>query len=413
MPADANTSIMKRKRDDGQYGHGSKLERLIGAVANGQSKSSARNPHLTQTTQKSTADGELEHQQSNSSKDQHDDTLQYDPLALPIKSHKQQILTALQTHPVLILSGETGSGKSTQLPQYLLDDSSITSGLRIAVTQPRRVAAISLARRVASELHSPLGAGSKARVGYYVRFDASVGRANEIVYLTEGMLLQEMLHNPGFTKYGVVVVDEVHERGVGVDLLLGFLKELLEGKGQGARARRKLGLGRLRVVVMSATADVQALEAYFGTSGKTVEGNIAPRISGTHRTDESVAVVHVKGRQFPVEIIYTTSAVQDFTEAALECILKVHCKEPLPGDMLVFLTGQETIQDLQRSLEEYAQSLDRTYPKVKRKSHLDDQDLDLTHHACSSWSYRSMLLFLRPHSNVSLSLRRRIPARSS
>ena len=165
-----------------------------------------------------------------------------------------------------MLSGETGSGKSTQLPQFLL--SAKWRKHRIAVTQPRRVAAINLARRVAQELGTPVGKSSPAaRVGYSVRFDDNVGKSNEIKFLTEGMLLQEMLKDPGLGEYDVVVVDEVHERSVNVDLILGFLRNLVLGQGQGGKKRK----GRqLKVVVMSATADTERLSEFFDEGYRAV-----------------------------------------------------------------------------------------------------------------------------------------------
>ncbi|KAF2155158.1 P-loop containing nucleoside triphosphate hydrolase protein [Myriangium duriaei CBS 260.36] len=316
--------------------------------------------------------------------------------ALPIASHQSEILSALSSSPVLILSGETGSGKSTQLPQYLLSAPWHRKSQRVAVTQPRRVAAISLARRVATELGTALGkAGGGARVGYSVRFDANVGRQNELVYLTEGMLLVELMADPGLCKYEVVVVDEVHERGVNVDLLLGFLRELVCGRGKGAEVRREKGAGGLRVVVMSATADVEALKAFFdegfGLQARERESDGRPNGAGvsnvkpdesTNTSDKSnsapqpttekspaessqkVSTVAVAGRQYPVQVTYLPSPTDDFTEAALKCIFQVHCKEPMPGDVLVFMTGQETIQGLQRNIEEYAQSLGPEFPKL-------------------------------------------------
>ena len=330
---------------------------------------------------------------------------------LPIFPHSSSIVSALTDTDVLLLSGETGSGKSTQLPQFLLDAPWCTG--RIAVTQPRRMAAISLARRVADELGSPLGKNSPAsRVGYSVRFDDNVGRAKTgVKYLTEGMLLQEMLRDPGLAEYSVVVVDEVHERSVNVDLILGFLRDLVVGRGAGAKKRK----GRkLKIVVMSATADTEGLKRFFedgfqeqGQSEKATNGIInggpkngtEAKNSGDAQSDESwsglsdtegearnasnkakslgnpkglssdrVSMCFVKGRQYPVQTIYLPDPIQDFAEAALKCIFQVHCKEPMPGDILVFLTGQDTVQSLQKNVEEYAQGLTADYPKVSLAS---------------------------------------------
>ncbi|QIX00218.1 hypothetical protein AMS68_005735 [Peltaster fructicola] len=274
---------------------------------------------------------------------------------LPIWSRKADIQHALEQHDVLVLSGETGSGKSTQIPQFLLESKWCTKC--IAVTQPRRVAAISLARRVAEEMGSPLGSSSPAsRVGYSVRFDESVSPSTRIKYLTEGMLLQEMLRDATLPAYSCIIVDEVHERSVNVDLLLGFLKSLLTSK-----ARKT----PLKLVVMSATADIDSITNFFKRADNAVaedthkHGTLMP----TAALDR-VIKVHVEGRQFPVKLHYLDRASDDLVQTALERIFSIHTKEPLPGDILVFLTGQEVIQTLQKLVEEYAEQLPKEVPKV-------------------------------------------------
>ncbi|KAK4612256.1 putative ATP-dependent RNA helicase prh1 [Fulvia fulva] len=301
---------------------------------------------------------------------------------LPIWNRQEDIVNSLKENRILVLSGETGSGKSTQFPQFLLSAPYLPRsgpGSAIAVTQPRRVAAITLAKRVADEHGSRVG----GEVGYSVRFDDCTGKETRIKFLTEGMLLQEILRDETLGRYGVVVVDEVHERSVDVDLILGFLKGLVK--------RRK----GLRVVVMSATANVQELKEYFAEDAASLEngdGGDAKDVAtpsskrngdmemdhsevesnrSTKRTPAEqptshlgVSDCHVEGRQYPVKLHYLDTPTEDVVDMALQRIFQIHCKEPMPGDVLVFLTGQETIVGLQKLVEEFAEDLTNDFPKL-------------------------------------------------
>lgn len=310
--------------------------------------------------------------------------LQQVRMGLPIYPKAADIQSRLQTATdVLLLTAETGSGKSTQVPQFLLESPWCTG--RIAVTQPRRVAAISLARRVADEMGSTLGKSAGAKVGYSVRFDDNVGRDNRIKFLTEGMLLQEMLRDPALTEYSCVLVDEVHERSVNVDLILGFLRDLLTGTSEACKKRK----GKpLKVVIMSATADTKSIISWLkegyqqakikavntqliddkdcDTSSKKAEKDVlAP---GRLNPSEESMLIHIAGRQHSVQTIYLHEPTQDIMEAALLRIFEIHRKEPLPGDILVFLTGSDAVMDLQRSVEEFIPqviTLDSGLPKLQ------------------------------------------------
>jgi ATP-dependent RNA helicase DHR2 len=316
---------------------------------------------------------------------------------LPIYPHGEEIQEALRATDVLLLVGETGSGKSTQVPQFLLSEpwcksqgvgiptdglsktSRVSVGGRIAITQPRRVAAISLARRVAEEMGTPLGSSSPAsKVGYSVRFDNSTSPSTRIKFLTEGMLLQEMLTDPWLREYSAVIVDEVHERGVNADLVLGFMRRMVAGNLEG---RGRVGL---KVVIMSATAEMESIRGFFEDGferdkksdaesewdGFSDDDESEPKDASmtTHRappdTKKHVSVCHISGRQYPVRVIYSPNPVPDFVDAALQTIFQIHHKEPLPGDVLVFLTGQETVETLEALVNEHALTLDRSVPKM-------------------------------------------------
>ena len=304
---------------------------------------------------------------------------------LPIWSHAKDIKENLRSHEVLLLVGETGSGKSTQIPQFLVNEKwcrlkSLPDGSKIggciAITQPRRVAAISLARRVADEMGTPLGNASPAsEVGYSVRFDNSTSPSTRIKFLTEGMLLQEMLRDPWLKEYSAVVVDEVHERGVNVDLVLAFLRKLQQGSDKGDGR----GGNKIKVAVMSATADMDKIRGFFdikklktneqedeweGFSKGEDEGEgegkgvlAASRNSNDASKHSRVASLFIKGRQYPVETHYAAQPVPDIIDAALQRIIDIHTRQPLPGDVLVFLTGQETVESLLTLVEQYAASL--------------------------------------------------------
>lgn len=238
---------------------------------------------------------------------------------LPVHACRQQILAAYDQHRTLIIQGETGSGKTTQIPRFLLEHRRAQGApvhrSRVAVTQPRRVAAMSLAARVALEMGAELG----GEVGYSVRFDDRSGPATAIKFVTDGMLLREVLGDPVLSRYDTIILDEAHERTLRTDILFGLLRRLQQ-------TRRPT----LKLVVMSATLDAHKLLAFFPGS----------------------RLLTVPGRQFPVRMHYTAEPQQDYLDAAVLAIFQLHASKP-PGDLLVFLTGQDEIEAVQRILLEH------------------------------------------------------------
>lgn len=282
--------------------------------------------------------------------------------SLPITSYKSRILKLvlskkLRTSQVLIIQGETGCGKTTQVAQFILEaNQNLTHNKMIAVTQPRRVAAISVARRVAEEVKMKRKIRMKMNqnegmdiidpesqamsnstdgeiggvVGYSVRFDSKVTKKTKIKYMTDGMLVREALLDPSFSSYSFIIVDEAHERSINTDTLLGLLKMQLAVNY------------RLKVVIMSASLEAARFAQYFATPN----------------------ILNVKGRLFPVEMFFTQTAERDHIDAMIISILQIHMEEG-PGDILAFLTGQEEIEDVREIL-------------MKKREILPDNVLDFT-----------------------------------
>ncbi|WKY11964.1 hypothetical protein Q1695_003492 [Nippostrongylus brasiliensis] len=229
-------------------------------------------------------------------------------------------MEAIHLNETVVLVGETGCGKSTQVPQFCLRLGLAKQG-RVGITQPRRLAAISLAQRVSEELSSPLG----QKVGYHVRFEKEQSEHTKIVYLTDGMLLREAIHDPLLREYSIVVVDEAHERSLHTDILLNVLRLC-------QRQRKESDMVHLRIVIMSATLDAKLFSTYF---------NNAP-------------VFIVQGRTFPVEIYNADINPQnaDYVYNTIVCIKDLHQEEPLVDHFLVFLTGREEIDCVAKKLIE-------------------------------------------------------------
>ncbi|KAJ2356935.1 ATP-dependent RNA helicase [Coemansia erecta] len=319
-------------------------------------------------------------------------------MSLPIYSARSAIIRAVRENPTVVVVGETGSGKTTQIPQYLLESGFAQYGqTAIAVTQPRRVAATSIAKRVSEEVGTPLG----ARVGYTIRFEDCSSDKTQLKFCTDGLLLREILADPLLRRYTVVVLDEAHERTLRTDILLGMLKDIQRERSRVAKLNActetadeeqyeqyeepvgrdhrstgthikfgdaeeqdtegqepepaeaeavvdevhgdVTGIGELKIIVMSATLDAERFSAYF----------------------DAAPILYVAGRQFPVTTYYTTTPQADYLDAAHLAVLQIHTETPsTSGDILVFLSGQEDIENVERLLIESAAQLPRGVPRL-------------------------------------------------
>ncbi|KAF3483169.1 uncharacterized protein GIQ15_02493 [Arthroderma uncinatum] len=231
---------------------------------------------------------------------------------LPVHAQRNEFLRLYQESQILVFVGETGSGKTTQIPQFVLyDDLPQFRGKLVACTQPRRVAAMSVAERVANEMDVKLG----EEVGYSIRFEDKTSSKTILKYMTDGMLLREAMHDHDLKRYSTIILDEAHERTMATDVLMGLLKEVV------------LRRPDMKLIIMSATLDAQKFQRYFSD---------APLLA-------------VPGRTHPVEIFYTPEPEQDYVEAAIRTVLQIHATEP-EGDILLFLTGEEEIEDAVRKI---------------------------------------------------------------
>ncbi|XP_050224188.1 pre-mRNA-splicing factor ATP-dependent RNA helicase DEAH1-like isoform X2 [Mercurialis annua] len=245
--------------------------------------------------------------------------------ALPIFQHKEELLKLIRENQVLVIVGETGSGKTTQIPQYL-HEAGYTKNGRIGCTQPRRVAAMSVASRVSSEMGVKLG----HEVGYSIRFEDCTSEKTVLKYMTDGMLLREFMVEPDLKSYSVIMVDEAHERTISTDVIFGLVKDL-------ARFRSDL-----KLLITSATLEAGKFSKYF----------------------DDAFIFRIPGRQHPVDILYK-QPVKTYLEEAIAAVFHVHVSQPR-GDILVFLTGQEDIESAEDTLKQMAKIFNPT-PKGARK----------------------------------------------
>ncbi|KAI9814132.1 MAG: hypothetical protein M1826_002310 [Phylliscum demangeonii] len=245
--------------------------------------------------------------------------------SLPIYAYRDDLLAAIAEYQVLIIVGETGSGKTTQIPQYLHEAGYTKGGMKVGCTQPRRVAAMSVAARVADEMGVKVG----NEVGYAIRFEDATSDKTVLKYMTDGMLLREFLTEPDLGAYAALMIDEAHERTLHTDILFGLVKDI-------ARFRPEL-----KLLISSATMDAQKFARYF----------------------DDAPIFNIPGRRYPVDIHYTPQPEANYLAAAVTTIFQIHITQGR-GDILVFLTGQEEIEAAEQNLQETSRKLGSKVPEM-------------------------------------------------
>lgn len=245
--------------------------------------------------------------------------------SLPVFQLRQEFLQKVEENQVLIVVGETGSGKTTQLPQYLFEAGYTQTKndkdqvQKVGCTQPRRVAATSVAARVADEVGCKLG----DKVGYSIRFEESTSENTHIKYLTDGMLLREFLTDPLLTSYSALMIDEAHERTVSTEIVLGLLKDIIKERND------------LKLIIASATINASKFSEYF----------------------DDAPIFKIPGRRYPVDVCYTKNPEANYIQAAITTIFQIHTTQETSGDILVFLTGQDEIESMNEALVEACDKL--------------------------------------------------------
>ncbi|CAI6504579.1 AIS_HP2_G0018020.mRNA.1.CDS.1 [Saccharomyces cerevisiae] len=231
---------------------------------------------------------------------------------LPVHAQRDEFLKLYQNNQIMVFVGETGSGKTTQIPQFVLfDEMPHLENTQVACTQPRRVAAMSVAQRVAEEMDVKLG----EEVGYSIRFENKTSNKTILKYMTDGMLLREAMDDHDLSRYSCIILDEAHERTLATDILMGLLKQVIKRRPD------------LKIIIMSATLDAEKFQRYF---------NDAPLLA-------------VPGRTYPVELYYTPEFQRDYLDSAIRTVLQIHATEEA-GDILLFLTGEDEIEDAVRKI---------------------------------------------------------------
>lgn len=268
--------------------------------------------------------------------------------SLPVYEYRDELLAAIEEHQVLIVEAETGSGKTTQLPQYLHEAGYTRNGQKIGCTQPRRVAAMSVAARVAEEMGVRLG----QQVGYSIRFEDATSDKTVLKYMTDGMLLREFLTDPELSSYSALVIDEAHERTLSTDILFGLVKvspwvcvHARVVLVSIAHTSHSQDIARfrpeLRLLISSATLNAQKFAKYF----------------------DDAPIFRIPGRRYAVDLHYTAQPEANYIHAAVTTVFQIHTTQP-KGDILVFLTGQEEIEAMEENLKETAMALGDKVPEL-------------------------------------------------
>ncbi|EPQ63413.1 hypothetical protein BGT96224_5356B [Blumeria graminis f. sp. tritici 96224] len=245
--------------------------------------------------------------------------------SLPIYAYRDQFLAALAEYQILIIVGETGSGKTTQLPQYLHESGYTKGGQKVGCTQPRRVAAMSVCARVADEMGVKVG----NEVGYSIRFEDSTSDKTVLKYMTDGMLLREFMTEPDLGGYSALMIDEAHERTVHTDILLALVKDL-------ARERPEM-----KLLISSATMNATKFAEYF----------------------DDAPIFNIPGRRYPVDVHYTPQPEANYLAAAITTIFQIHTTQG-KGDILVFLTGQDEIEAAEQNITDISRKLGSRVPEL-------------------------------------------------
>ncbi|KAK5137082.1 hypothetical protein LTR08_001091 [Meristemomyces frigidus] len=296
------------------------------------------------------------------------DEIQAARLELPVVQEEQKIMEAIHSNPIVIVCGATGSGKTTQVPQMMFEsgygshtgnkDAPVGGGAQskgmIGVTQPRRVAALSVAERVATEV----GSTYRKRIAHQVRYDTNVGKDTAIKFMTDGILLREISQDFVLSKYSAIIIDEAHERSVNTDILIGMLSRIVSLRSELAKEDPEKHYP-LKLVIMSATLRVSD----FAENPRLFRSGTPP-------------IVQAEGRQYPVTVHFNRRTQRDFVTETVEKVARGHRKLP-PGGMLVFLTSQNEIQLVAKQLRDRLGSNTASYGIGKARQESEQMPLDM------------------------------------